>query len=1474
MSAVGLGLDIGTDSIKVALVQDAAVGFRILTVAERSHGKNPPFALRSLLSDINLAQVKAVAVTGRLGALVDAARIPSKAAMRKGFAATYPELQEATVLNVGAHRFYVLELHQNGQDYFCQNAKCSQGTGNFLSQLVERFGLTVSEASDLCDSVSEPCALSGRCPVILKTDMTHLANKGEDRARILAGLFDAVCENVTGLIRPRCAPRDVVLAGGVARSTRVRHRISDWLQQRQMRLHAGKTHDFAMEAVGAALYALNDPSAKRRLHKPDDLLKLSEPSKMEHTPALLMAMTSVHRMKPLGQAKVSAASRVVLGMDIGSTGSKLVALDVESAAPIWETYLNTQGAPVQAAQRLLKRWLEAAGIASNVIAIGVTGSGREVVGSLLRTCYGPERLFVLNEIAAHARGAISLDPDVNTIFEIGGQDAKYIRLEQGRVVDAAMNEACSAGTGSFIAEQGAKFGESGLSVAELGVAAMQAPHCVSLGQHCSVFMAEVIDEATAAGENHSAVIAGLYDSVIQNYLNRVKGARTIGNRIFCQGMPFASDALAAAVARQTERDVIVPPNPGTIGALGIALLTLDECRDRLRDSGVLSPDRFLDAAVLSKETFLCQSRKGCGEPGNKCRIDRIVTQVAGVHQKFLWGGNCSLYDRGANRRKLPDRAPNPFLEREMFLDALLNTAMDNERFQTIGLPDEFAFKGLAPLFVAFLQGLGLNCRVSRRADSATLHKGIETAANSYCAPMQLVHGAYMELVDEALDYLLVPVFGGLPRVSDEEHSTLCPMVIASSDLISALLPPGRTRVLRPVIDFDGTNLDGQKLRECMKGIASDVGRLDRFDAAMRDALITQRRFEAYCLELGSRAIEYCQKHEIVPIAVLGRPYTIYNEVLNSNVPSILRQLGALPIPVDCLPLDAGTPTYHRQYWSYTQRNLRAAENVRRHPSLYAVFCSNYACGPDSFTLHFFAYTMQGKPYAIVETDGHSGDAGTRTRMEAFLYCVDADIRTRSRNTLPGQDFAKLEERRWSWQEARHRGDTILLPRMGPQAEVAAAALRATGLNAHALPASTRDDVRTGRQHTSGKECLPMILTLGALLNRVKSARSDEPTFSFFMPTACGPCRFGVYNSLHKIVLERLNLSDKVCVISPTDADYFEGTRPDFAARLWIGFLAHDLLQSMRLYVRPLEREAGLAKALYAEHFARLIRTLERPSSGTFLSTLRQLSHGMWGMRDIIVRAAADFARAMGPERSVPTVSVVGEIYVRLDPFANDNVVERLESKGLRVQFAPFVEWLEYSNRLSMTRLLEGRPTSNDRALTAGFTGLVQHVTSRVLYGICSRALGWPERTPISDIVASGERFVHRALTGEAVLTVGGPVHDFEKGQVDAVVVVGPHECMPCKIAEARFAGIETNTPLPHLALYLGGEGVNCEAIDRFAFDIVERHRSRVAGGVATEEDDRITEPGSGRTVSGIFGTYSDELRASRVQPDRRVALLD
>src|ERR1039457_5317039 len=661
-----VGIDAGAETVKLVELMGDGDGLRIERIEILQHGQIPGPVLRETLCHWDWSDVAGAAVSGHFSSQINLRRIPAKQAQLRGYHYLFGD-EPATIVNIGSHGFTVLEVRANGLTVFRENSRCSQGTGNFLRQLVERFSLTVEEASALCADVPDPAPLSGRCPVILKTDMTHLANKGEDRAKILAGLFDAVCENVSVLIKPGVSPARVLLTGGVSRSPRVRRIFAERLAKQGMNLVAADEEQLlCLEALGCALIAAENPAA---LPAPEKLILPPRELKLERLPALADSLNRVRRMPSPPWAKVNGEfRRLVLGFDIGSTGSKVVALDLATRETVWEAYRQTLGDPVGAAQDLLRRFTENPAAKYPVVAFGATGSGREVAGSLLTSCYGKDAVFIVNEIVAHATGALRFDPRVDTIFEIGGQDAKYTRLAEGRIIDCAMNEACSAGTGSFIEEQGSKF--SGIEdVQQLGRAAVAASAGVSLGQHCSVFMAEVIDEAVSAGVEQPAIISGLYDSIIKNYLNRVKGNRSVGKVIFCQGMPIAADALATAVARQTGSQVIVPPNPGTVGALGIALLAT-----RALDAAKLAPldlARFLGAKVEQKDTFVCGSNRGCGGAGNHCRIERLRTLVNSQRSNFTWGGGCSLHDKGTRKRKLPDLAPDPFREREELVQKLI-----------------------------------------------------------------------------------------------------------------------------------------------------------------------------------------------------------------------------------------------------------------------------------------------------------------------------------------------------------------------------------------------------------------------------------------------------------------------------------------------------------------------------------------------------------------------------------------------------------------------------------------------------------------------------------------------------------------------------------------------------------------------------------------------------------------------------------
>ncbi len=1428
-----IGLDVGAETVKVVELRGVPGRLEWTRRARVDHQKDPAAALRDVLAAWGWEDATGACATGRLGRSLAVERIPGKQARIAGHHLLYGNGKAAAVVDIGAHGFSVLALEADGRDTYRENPRCSQGTGNFLRQLVERFGLTPEEA-DAVATGAAPAPLSGRCPVILKTDMTHLANKGEDRGRILAGLFDAICDNVQVLVKAR-GPREVLLAGGVARSRRVRENFAAWLAARGMTLRDGGEDALFLDALGCAAIAAERPAAPPPL---SDLFRTVEHGALDRLPPLSEALARVRRLrKPDVAVAAASPGPVILGLDIGSTGSKLVALDVESRRPAWEAYGRTAGDPVGAAQALVRQFTQGPLAARPVAATAVTGSGREIVGSLMATCYGPDRVHVLNEIAAHAEGARAYDPRVDTIFEIGGQDAKYIRLEGGRVVDAAMNEACSAGTGSFIEEQGRRLG--GLGAAELGEEAMKADGCVALGQHCAVFMAEILDEAAAAGADRRHVIAGLYESVIQNYLNRVKGQRSVGSVVFCQGMPFSADALAAAVARQTGAEVIVPPSPGTVGAFGIALLAREALglgagggaaapTDAQRAAAPLDPERFLQARVEKKEVFVCKSTRGCGGTGNLCKIDRLRTVVDGSRQLFTWGGACSLYDQGTRGKKLPDGAPDPFRARAEAIDELVlrHGAARTTGGRRVAVAEAFQLKTLFPYFAAFLRGLGLDLEVVRPGEREALKRGIEAANVPFCAPMQQYHGIVQAMAETGADFVFLPMLRDLPPVKDEQHTWLCPIVQGSPDVVRHDLGNELgARVLSPVIRTGEGFLESERFLDAVRALAAEVGVRSEADVlrAHQAGREEQLRFDRRLHAIGKDAVDRCAREGLLPVVVLGRAYTIHDDVLNSNVPALLREQGAVAIPVDCFPVDDAAPLVPGAFWSYTQRILRAAHEIRRTPGVYSIFTSNYACGPDSFTLHHYQRLMEGKPFAIIETDGHAGDAGTKTRVEAFLHCVREDLRSRASEAAPAAPILPLAAR--TLPEIAALGSRVLVPPMGPEAAALHAALKGYGVDAEVLPRATLDTIRLGRRHTSGKECLPMTVTAGALLERI--AKEPGRPFTFFMPGSNGPCRFGMYRQLHQMVLARVGESGRVGIWSPPDSDYFEGVPPGMGAIVLGGLTAYGLLADATRDVRPVERTPGAANEIQERWSRRLFRTIEEAAAGDLSARkviVEAATGRLYGMRDVVAGFAREISALRDP-RPHPTVLLVGEIYVRSDPASNGWAADELERRGLRVRIEPVVEYLQYSDLVQLRRgVKKGWKAKLKTTLRRRIVETLQHVASD--------AMGWPRHAPIPDVVEAGARYLRPDLEHEAVMGMGLATHGWRDGTLDGVLCVGPLECMPNKLVEAQLVHAGAREGLVSLTLSLNGDPIDAEVLDAFAYEVKQKFRARHPGAPA------------------------------------------
>jgi predicted nucleotide-binding protein (sugar kinase/HSP70/actin superfamily) len=820
--------------------------------------------------------------------------------------------------------------------------------------------------------------------------------------------------------------------------------------------------------------------------------------------------------------------------------------------------------------------------------------------------------------------------------------------------------------------------------------------------------------------------------------------------------------------------------------------------------------------VVSKDQFICSATQGCGGAGSKCRIDRLTTVMDGTRARFTWGGGCSLWDQGARRAKLPDRAPDPFRERRERLAHLTEGLSERRGRPLIGITGEFQMQATFPFFATFLHALGFDLQVASPPGRAALKRGIEEAAVPFCAPMQQFHGLVAEMADAKPDYLFLPMMRELPRAGGEPHSTACPISQGAPDVLRLALGGAAPRLLSPVVDLGPGNYDSRAFRASCRALAEELcGPAAVWRPAWRAARAVQLAFEAQLQEVGRHALAFCRERGIIPVVLLGRGYTLHNDVLNSNVPAILREQGALAIPLDCLPIGAEVPFFEEVFWGHSQRILRAAWQIRRTPGLYSIFCSNYACGPDSFTVPFFAWLMEGRPYAVIETDGHSGDAGTKTRVEAFLHCVREDqLRAQE---APAHEADDLTVGTHRLKEIHRSGERLLIPAMGPEAEAVAAVMRGLGVPTEVLPASCPDTLRLGRRQTSGKECLPMTLVLGGLLARLQ--RDPTEKVVLLLPVAFGPCRLGAYRTLHKLVLKRLGQEARVRIWSPPWGDYFQGLPSGFKAIILAGMSAFAALERAVCQVRPAEREPGLADAIRDRWSARLAAHLETTGAGDLGTTrvFTEVATGhIYGIPFLLQQALAELRRA-DRGTDLPRVLLTGEIYVRLDPFANGQITRALAARGLRVDLETTTEVIEYAEHTSR---VHGDKTGPSARVERWLRERILGVAERIL----EEELGWPRRGALTQVLKASAPYLREALEGEAVLTLGASILGWQRGEIDAAVLTGPLECMPSKLAEAQFTHVAEREGLLILALPMNGDLPDPEALDAFAFEVRRRHQ--------------------------------------------------
>jgi predicted CoA-substrate-specific enzyme activase len=320
---------------------------------------------------------------------------------------------------------------------------------------------------------------------------------------------------------------------------------------------------------------------------------------------------------------VLGEDKYFLGVDVGSVSTNLVLLRSDNTVEE-ALYLRTQGRPMQTIQEGIKLLRTKLGDSAEVVGVGTTGSARQLAATLL----GAD--VVKNEITAHAVAASRLNPEVQTILEIGGQDSKIIILREGVVSDFAMNTVCAAGTGSFLDQQAARLS---IPIEEFGSLALQAKHPVQIAGRCSVFAESDMIHKQQLGHPLPDIIAGLCQAMVRNYLNNVGKNKDIRGPIFFQGGVAANPGIRKAFEDELGQAVIVPEHHGVMGALGAAYLAQEKVGVR-QETRTRFRGLHLGETQFQAKSFECS---GCA---NRCEVVDILQEGISLAK---WGDRCGKW---------------------------------------------------------------------------------------------------------------------------------------------------------------------------------------------------------------------------------------------------------------------------------------------------------------------------------------------------------------------------------------------------------------------------------------------------------------------------------------------------------------------------------------------------------------------------------------------------------------------------------------------------------------------------------------------------------------------------------------------------------------------------------------------------------------------------------------------------------------
>ena len=1264
-----MGIDVGSTTVKVVLLdqQDNYLYKKYIR-----HYANILDTVYTLLQEAQVGYENEnvhVAITGSGGmAMADKVRIPfvqEVIAETKAIKALYP--QTDVIIELGGEDAKVTYLGRTAEHRM--NGSCAGGTGAFIDQMATLLQTDASGLNTLAMNADTMYPIAARCGVFAKTDVQALLNQGASHENIAKSVFQAIVnQTIAGLACGHKIEGNVAFLGGpLTFLSELRQCFCDTLALDEEHRIIPENGELFI-ALGAAL--MNDECRQITVGELTNEIGALIGIPMEATDRVdplfknedeLNEFRNRHAKAVTPKADIKeAVGPCYLGIDAGSTTLKVVLINANNEI-IFSHYGPNHGKPLEKSQELIEQIYGLLPKGAYIAHSGVTGYGEAFLKRALGIDIGEV------ETIAHYRAAQFFCPDVSFILDIGGQDMKCTKVRNGYIEDIVLNEACSSGCGSFIDTFATSLR---LPIEQFAKEGLLAPMPIDLGSRCTVFMNSKVKQAQKEGATVPDIAAGLAYSVIKNALYKVlkvKDPKDLGDHIVVQGGTFYNEAVLRAFEKLMGVEVIRPDVSGLMGAYGMALLASEAAEELQNQHSTL-----LDMAGL-KSLQVSTSMRNCGLCSNNCML---TINAFSDGRTYVTGNRC---DRGAGDMIQEKHKPVPNMVdaklRRYFDYFLKKNIPEFEGKLRIGIPRVLNIYEDFPFWFTFFHQLGCEVVLSNYTTKDQYNKAIDTIpSDTACYPAKAVHGHIRDLAEAQVDLIWYPCIQHGPKEFSRDNNYHCPMVISYPELIRNNMQDvmGETPFYAPFLPLADKKSLVPALVKALKDLPFSKGEISD---AVEVAWAEKEKCKADYREMTKKTVSRLVAEQVPTIVLAGRPYHL-DSGINHGIPELITSLGMAVLTEDGVaPL--GNEIKHLRVvdqWSYHSRLYRAAEFVSRTEGFQIVELNSFGCGLDSIVADQVKDILSAKHkiHTLLKIDEGTNLGAVTIRLRSLQSVMERSMRKHHNPEAPVEttidDIPSYDYDRVVFTEEMSKTYKILVPQMSPlHFQLLDPVLNSEGYDFEMLPAPTREDVEIGLKYINNDACYPAIIVVGQLMSALLSGKYDVDKTAVIISQTGGGCRATNYiGYLRKALIDAGMKQVPILSLNASDMERQPGFKltKSFLHRMIQAVVYGDALMQCVLATRPYEINPGSTDAL-CDYWIKKLR--ERITKANIF----QYSKYIKNIIDDFDNLPVDKSKPR------PRVGVVGEIYVKFHPSANNNINELIEKEGGEVVTSGLLDFFLY-----------------------------------------------------------------------------------------------------------------------------------------------------------------------------------------------------